>query len=156
MPPGQDPARQSGLEGSATAVEHEQERPRVSGQVAVRALATPGAPPHLELEPLLRLTFADQGSRSDVQAAIVTLRDWAVSLRTDGMAVLRGYQAGQSPFPDRLHINVLAACYHKAIYDATIAFCDLAQKEIAGWDRTDGLGATQRTRELLDQLLADE
>jgi PadR family transcriptional regulator AphA len=128
-----------------------------AGRQALHAwLATPSAPPHLEVEPLLRLTFADQGSRSDVQAAIVTLRDWAVSLRTDGMAVLRGYQAGQSPFPDRLHINVLAACYHKAIYDATIAFCDLAQKEIAGWDRTDGLGATQRTRELLDQLLADE
>ena len=128
-----------------------------AGRQALRAwLATPSAPPRLELEPLLRLTFADQGSRPDVQAAIAALRDWAVSLRTDGMAVLRGYQAGQAPFPDRLHLNVLAACYHKAIYDATIAFCDLAQKEIAGWDRTDGLGATQRTRELLDQLLADE
>jgi DNA-binding PadR family transcriptional regulator len=128
-----------------------------AGRQALRAwLATPSAPPRLELEPLLRLTFADQGDRPDVQAAIATLRDWAVSLRTDGMAVLRGYQAGQAPFPGRLHLNVLAACYHKAIYDATIAFCDLAQKEIAGWDRTDGLGATPRTRDLLDQLLADE
>jgi PadR family transcriptional regulator, regulatory protein AphA len=128
-----------------------------AGRQALHAwLATPGAPPRLELEPLLRLTFADQGDLPDVQAAIATLRDWAVSLRTDGMAILRGYQAGQAPFPDRLHINVLAACYHKAIYDATIAFCDLAQKEIAGWDRTDGLGATPRTSDLLDQLLADE
>jgi DNA-binding PadR family transcriptional regulator len=128
-----------------------------AGRQALRAwLATPSAPPRLELEPLLRLTFADQGSRPDVQAAIAALRNWAVSLRTDGMAVLRGYQAGQAPFPDRLHLNVLAACYHKAIYDATIAFCDLAQKEIADWDRTDGLGATPRTRDLLDQLLADE
>jgi hypothetical protein len=42
MPPGQDPARQSRLEGSATAVEHEQERPRVGGQVTVRALAGHG------------------------------------------------------------------------------------------------------------------
>jgi hypothetical protein len=51
---------------------------------------------------------------------------------------------------------VLAACYYKAIYDATIAFCDLAQKEIGGWERTNGLGATERTRDLLSQLLADE
>jgi hypothetical protein len=72
------------------------------------------------------------------------------------MAVLRGYQDGQAPFPDRMHINVLNACYYKAIYDATIAFCDLADKEIAGWKRTSGLGATQRTRDLLAQLLADE
>src|SRR5262249_6005071 len=103
-------------------------------------LATPSAPPRLELEPLLRLTFADQGELPDAQAAIAALRDWAVSLRTDGMAILRGYQAGQAPFPGRLHLNVLAACYHKAIYDATIAFCDLAQKEIAGWDRHGGPG----------------
>jgi hypothetical protein len=89
---------------------------------------------------MLRLTFADLGELPDAQAAITTLRDWAVSLRSEGMAVLRGYQAGQAPFPDRLHLNVLTACYSKAIYDATIAFCDLAQKEIAGWDRTDGLG----------------
>jgi hypothetical protein len=108
------------------------------------------------VEPLLRLTFADQGELPDAQAAIAALRDWAVALRTEGMAILRGYQAGQAPFPDRLHLSVLTACYHKAINDATIAFCDLAQKEIAGWDRTDGLGATQRTRDLLDQLLAAE
>ena len=51
---------------------------------------------------------------------------------------------------------MLTACYSKAIYDATIAYCDLAQKEIAGWDRTDGLGATPRTRELLGEMLAGE
>src|SRR5262249_22987302 len=128
-----------------------------AGRQALRAwLATPSAPPRLELEPLLRLTFADQGSPPDVQAAIAALRHWAVPPRPDARAALRGYQAGQPPSPDRLHLNVLAACYHKAIYDATIAFCDLAQKEIADWDRTDGLGATPRTRDLLDQLLADE
>ncbi len=128
-----------------------------AGRKALRAwLATHSGPPHLELEPVLRLTFADQGELPDAQAAIAALKDWAVALRADGMAVLRGYQAGQAPFPDRLHINVLAACYHKAVYDATIAFCELAQKEIADWERTDGLGATQRTRDLLDQLLAGE
>jgi PadR family transcriptional regulator, regulatory protein AphA len=119
-------------------------------------LATPSGRPRLELEPLLRLTFADQGELPDAQAAVAALRDWAVAARADGMAVLRGYQAGEAPFPDRLHINVLNACYYKAIYDATIAFCELAQKEIAGWERTSGLGLTERTSELLGELLADE
>jgi DNA-binding PadR family transcriptional regulator len=33
-----------------------------AGREALRAwLATPSAPPHLELEPMLRLTFADLG-----------------------------------------------------------------------------------------------
>jgi len=127
------------------------------GRRALREwLATPSGPPRLELEPLLRLTFADQGELPDAQAAVAALRDWAVALRADGVAVLRGYQAGEAPFPERLHINVLTACFHKAIYDATIAFCELAQKEIAGWERTDSLGLTERTRGLLGQLLADE
>ncbi len=126
-----------------------------AGRQALREwLATHSAPPHLELEPLLRLTFADQGTLPDAHAAIAALRDWAATSLADGMAILRGYQAGQAPFPDRLHINVLGACYYKAIYDATIAFCDLADKEIASWERTDGLGATQRTHDLLQQLLA--
>ncbi|MGN6791460.1 MAG: PadR family transcriptional regulator [Streptosporangiaceae bacterium] len=119
-------------------------------------LATPTAPPHVELEPLLRLTFADQGELPDAIATIAALRDWAVKLRADGISVLRGYREGQGPFPGRLHISVLTACYYKAIYDATIAFCDLAQNEIADWGRTDGLGATERTRELLIQLLTGE
>jgi len=128
-----------------------------AGRQALRAwLATPSAPPHLELEPLLRLTFADQGELPDAQAAVAALRAWAVASRADGMAVLHGYQAGHVPFPGRMHINVLNACYYKAIYDATIAFCDLADKEIAGWERTGGLGDTQRTRDLLAQLLAGE
>jgi PadR family transcriptional regulator, regulatory protein AphA len=119
-------------------------------------LATPTAPPHIELEPLLRLTFADQGELDDAKITIEALRDWAAAMRADGIDVLRGYQQGRVPFPDRLHISVLTACYYKAIYDATIAFCDLAQSEIAGWDHTDGLGAAKRTRELLSQLLAGE
>jgi len=127
------------------------------GRRALREwLATPSGRPRLELEPLLRLTFADRGELPDAQAAVAALRDWAVAARADGMAVLRGYQAGEAPFPDRLHINVLNACYYKAIYDATIAFCELAQKEIAGWERTSGLGLTERTSELLGELLADE
>lgn len=127
------------------------------GRRALREwLATPSGPPRLELEPLLRLTFADQGELPDAQAAVAALRDWAAALRTDGMAVLRGYQAGEAPFPERLHINVLTACFHKAIYDATIDFCDLARKEIAGWELTDGLGLAERTRDLLGQLLAEK
>jgi PadR family transcriptional regulator, regulatory protein AphA len=127
------------------------------GRQALSAwLATPGGPPRLELEPLLRLTFADQGELADARAAVAALREWAARSRADGMAVLHGYQAGQAPFPERMHLNVLNACFYKAVYDATLAFCDLADKEIAGWAQTDGLGMTDRTRGLLDRLLADE
>src|SRR5215470_641970 len=53
-----------------------------------------------------RYAIAEQGELPDAQAAVAALRDWAVALRADGVAVLRGYQAGEAPFPERLHINV--------------------------------------------------
>jgi hypothetical protein len=56
----------------------------------------------------------------------------------------------------RSHINVLNSCFYLAIYDAAIAFADLAEEEITTWPRADGLGMTDRTRRLLDTLLAAE
>jgi DNA-binding PadR family transcriptional regulator len=127
------------------------------GRTALRAwLAAESGPPRPHLEPLLRLTFADQGDVPDALAAVTVMRDWAVALRAAGMQILHDYRDGQAPFPDRSHINVLNACFYLALYDATISFADLAEREIKTWPRTDGLGMTDRTRELLDNLLAAE
>ena len=119
-------------------------------------LATPGGPPRPQFEPLLRLTFVDHGTRPDAQAAVENLREWATAMRADGMEILHGYRDGQAPFPERSHINVLNGCFYLALYDAAIAFADLAAAEIATWERTDGLGMTDRTRRLLDGLLSKE
>jgi hypothetical protein len=72
------------------------------------------------------------------------------------MEILHGYDAGQAPFPERSHINILNACFYLALCDAALAFADLAEQEIRTWQRTDGLGMTDRSRHLLDTLLAAE
>ena len=104
---------------------------------------------------MLRLTFADHGDLSDALAAIVTMREWALAMRNAGLEILRGYAAGEAPFPERSHLNVLNACLYRAIYDQVIAFCDLAEAEINSWDQIDGLGLRPRTRDLLDRPLDD-
>jgi len=119
-------------------------------------LARPSEPPRPQLEPLLRLTFADQGDTADALAAVSALREWALAMHVKGQAMLREYRNGQAPFPERMHINVLNAVYYMNMLKSTISFADLAEKEIATWDRTDGLGMTERTRELLDALIAEE
>ena len=119
-------------------------------------LAAESGPPRPNLEPLLRLTFADHGGLSDALATVDALREWAVALRAEGMQILHGYRDGQAPFPERNHINVLNSYFYLALYDATIAFADMARREIEAWPRTDGLGMTERTRALLDSLLAAE
>jgi len=119
-------------------------------------LAAPGGPPRPQFEPLLRLTFADQGTPPDALAAVDDLRAWAATMRADGLEILRGYREGDAPYPGRSHINVLNACFYMALYNAALAFADLAAAEIATWERADGLGMTDRTRRLLDALLAEE
>jgi hypothetical protein len=127
------------------------------GRRALRAwLAAESGPPRPNLEPLLRLTFADQGEIPDALAAVGALREWAVTLRAAGMQILHGYRDGDAPFPGRSHINVLNSCFYLALYDATITFADMAEKEIKTWPHTAALGMTERTQELLDKLLAAE
>ncbi|HKD98761.1 MAG TPA: PadR family transcriptional regulator [Micromonosporaceae bacterium] len=119
-------------------------------------LATSGDQPRPQFEPMLRLTFADQGDRSGALAAVATLREWAAAMRAEGFEILRDYQGGKAPFPERSHINVLNGYFYLSLYDAVLAFADLAEKEISTWERTDGLGMTDRTRELMDKLLGSQ
>jgi PadR family transcriptional regulator, regulatory protein AphA len=124
------------------------------GREALRAwLARPSSAPRLEFEPMLRVAFADQGKIDDVLAAIATLRDWAAKDLAVAHEMVQGYREGQAPFPDRMHINVLCAHLLAQVYGAILSWTEQADKEIRTWDRTDALGMTHRTRELLDELL---
>jgi PadR family transcriptional regulator, regulatory protein AphA len=115
-------------------------------------LATPPAPPRFESEPLLRFLYADQGSKRDVLEAIGTLRDWANAQATATLDQARGYLDDGGPFPDRLHIIALFGGYYVDLLEATRRWADLAEAEIGGWPRTDGLGMTARARAQLEDL----
>jgi PadR family transcriptional regulator AphA len=124
------------------------------GREALQAwLARPSNAPRIELEPMLRLAFADQGQIGDLLAAIATLRDWAAENLAVGHEMFQAYRDGQAPFPERMHINVLGGHLLSQVYGAILRSAELADKEIRTWDRTDGLGMTERTAELLDELL---
>jgi PadR family transcriptional regulator AphA len=124
------------------------------GRAALRAwLARPSSAPRLEFEPMLRFAFADQGEIDDVLAAIAALRDWAAKDLAVAHEMVQAYRDGQAPFPDRMHINVLSVHLLAHVYGAILRWTELADKEIRTWDRTDALGMTDRTKELLDELL---
>jgi DNA-binding PadR family transcriptional regulator len=124
------------------------------GREAMHAwLARPSGAPRLEFEPMLRVAFADQGEIDDVLAAIATLRDWAAKDLAVAHEMVQAYRDGQAPFPDRMHINVLSAYLLAQVYGAILRWAELADEEIRTWDRTDALGMTDRTGELLDKLL---
>jgi PadR family transcriptional regulator, regulatory protein AphA len=117
-------------------------------------LATQPDPPRLEFETMLRLVYADQGTREELLGAVRAARRWAEGRLEDGGEQVRGDLDDGGPFPDRLHIIALFARFYADLFELVIEWAELAEAEIRRWPRTDGLGMTERTRALLEELAA--
>jgi DNA-binding PadR family transcriptional regulator len=64
--------------------------------------ATPGAPPVLEFEGLVKVFFAEHASKADLLATLATAREWSQQSLAAGAAMPEAYLAGKGPFPERL------------------------------------------------------
>ena len=123
------------------------------GQQALQAwLRDPVAEPHIEMEPLLRLLFADLGTKDDLHSALDTLEAWAHRHLAEGRAICAGYLEGEAPFPERLHLSALFADYYHGLYIHTLTWIDTARSEIATWPSTDAVGLTPGTRSTLERV----
>lgn len=112
-------------------------------------------PPRFEIEALLRLLFADHGSRDDVLRALDEFEhDIGVHHRAivDGMGT---YLDGGHPFPQRTHLSVLFASFHIDMFKTIERWIEFARAEIDEWPTTQDLGLTPRT-ETLTRLLAQD
>ena len=70
-------------------------------------LGRPGAGPVLEFEQLVRVFFAEHGSKEDLLATLRGLRAWREERAVKGAAICREYLEGRGPFPERLPWLVL-------------------------------------------------
>ena len=116
---------------------------------------TPTQAPRLEIEALLRLLFADHGSREDLLAALDDFeRD--ISEQHQAIVMLMGtYLDGGHPFPERTHLSVLFATFQIEMFKTVERWIDFARGEIDEWPSVQGLGMTPRIEELT-RLLADD
>jgi PadR family transcriptional regulator AphA len=71
-----------------------------------RALAswvpTPGAGPVLEFEQLLKVFFAEHGTKTDLLATLAGVREWSDERLGANIRVPQAYLEGTGPFPERL------------------------------------------------------
>ena len=66
-----------------------------AGRRALRQwLGTPGEGPVLEFEQLLKVFFADQGTKTDALNAVATIKQWARDRNAENITVARSYVAG--------------------------------------------------------------
>jgi PadR family transcriptional regulator AphA len=85
-----------------------------------RALATwlrqPGEGPALEFEQLVKIHFADSGTKADVIANLQATRAWVLEQNAENLAAARAYDAGDGPFPQRAALNQLAGRFLTEFY----------------------------------------
>ena len=148
-----------GLASSST--EHGGKRPRTRYQITDRGraaltgwLATPAAGPQLEMEGLLRLFLADQGTTADLENAIDSTRAAMWASYSQGIHLVRDYLDGQGPFPQRAHLLGLLVKFYADFAETVLDWCDLADAEIRGWPQTADLGLTDSARQHLQTALS--
>lgn len=115
-------------------------------------MATEPEPPVLEAEALLRLLFADHGTIDDAKVALDTLAADSAQTYEQVLAINASYLDGQHPFPERVHVSVLFATFQLELFDLIMKWAEFAKDEIGAWPTTEGLGMTDRTREILETI----
>ena len=112
-------------------------------------------PPRLEVEALLRLLFADHGSREDLFGALDELESDIGEHHQAIVELMASYLDDGHPFPQRAHLSVLFATFQIEMFKAIERWIEFARDEIDAWPSTRDLGMTPRT-ETLTRLLAND
>ena len=116
------------------------ERPRTVYSITAkgrRALAawvsTPGDGPVLEFEQLLKVFYAEHGSKEDLLATLESVRAWTVEQSRVGEAISRGYIEGEGPFPQRLPWLILVGQFLDDFTALVGNWADWATAQVEGW-----------------------
>ncbi len=113
-------------------------------------------PPRLEIEALLRLLFADHGSRDDLLRALDEFEGDIGEKHRTIVELMGTYLDGGHPFPQRTHLSVLFATFQIEMMKTFERWVEFAREEIDEWPTTRDLGMTPRTEELTRLLAADQ
>lgn len=96
-------------------------------------LAEPGEGPVLEFEQLLKLSFAEHGTRADALATLAAARDWARVRNVENLAAARAYAAGAGPFQHRAAQAMLAGAFLTDFYALVDRWAEWATGTVRHW-----------------------
>ncbi len=113
-------------------------------------------PPHMEIEALLRLLFADHGTIEDLRGTLDDL-ETDIGEHHEAIVELMGsYLDGGHPFPERTHLSVLFATFQIEMFKSIERWIEFARDEIEQWPTTKDVGMAERTEMLTRRLAHDE
>jgi DNA-binding PadR family transcriptional regulator len=127
--------------GLATATrEHTGRRPRTvyaitdQGREALRRwLDEPPDPPLLEFEGIVKVLFAEQGTKQQLNATLRSIREQAERTRTEHAVLAQDLEQTGGPFPDRLHLNALVFQFMWEQAETIVNWAIWAEQQVAAW-----------------------
>ena len=96
-------------------------------------MAEPAAGPSLEFEGLLKVSFAEHGTRDDALAHLAAVRAWAVERNEENLATGRAYLAGEGEFQARVAQNMLGGSFLTEYYRMVAEWADWATALVERW-----------------------
>ena len=115
-------------------------------------LAEPGDGPVLEFEGLVKLMFADRGSRADALETIARARGWAIAVNTDNIAAAERFAEGKGRYEERRATTVLIGAFLTDFYALVARWAEWAEAEVEGWP--DDIASHRTAPELTRAVLA--
>jgi DNA-binding PadR family transcriptional regulator len=105
-----------------------------AGRQALAAwLAEPGAGPVLECEALVKVAYADQGTRDGLLANLAALIDDATAKLHFGEMIASAYLEGRGPFPDRLPLSGLMWRFLWEYHVTVLRWARWARDQVQAW-----------------------
>ena len=105
-----------------------------AGRRALAAwLSQPGDGPVLEFEQLVKIHFADSGSKADVIANLEAARAWVLEQNQENLAVARAYLVGEGAFPQRAALNQLPGRFLAEFYVTVARWVAWASDLVESW-----------------------
>ena len=102
-----------------------------------RALASwlqePGDGPVLEFEQLLKISFADSGTKADIVANLEATRAWVLQQNEENLETARAYLEGRGAFPERAALNQLGGRFLTDFYVMVAQWVDWASQLVDSW-----------------------
>jgi PadR family transcriptional regulator AphA len=104
------------------------------GRQALAAwLSQPGDGPMLECEQLVKIHFADSGTKADVLANIEATRAWVCEQNEGNLASARAYLEGRGTFPERAALNQLPGRFLTEFYVMVARWVEWASGVVEAW-----------------------
>lgn len=120
-------------------------------QTMRRWLDEPGQPPLVEFEGVVKVLFAEQGSKDQLLATLRSIREQAERTRDEHVALATDLAETGGPFPDRLHVNELVFRFMWEQTETVIRWATWAEEHVARWPQDIARPAALATGTVLRQ-----